>query len=90
MSTSNKQFLHESLQNAKTVKALLTALAKGFSNKEITVGDDEDELVMKTADLMTVRIKAERQGPDCQLNLRISWTDPSESRPETGTPRISS
>ena len=46
--------------------------------------------ITKTADLMTVRIKAERQGPDCQLNLRISWTDPSESRPETGTPRISS
>lgn len=90
MGASDRQFLHESLQNAKTVKALLTALAKGFSNREITVGDDADELVMKTADLMTVRIKADRQGPDCQLSVRVSWTDPSQSKPETGAPRISS
>ncbi|WP_163846948.1 amphi-Trp domain-containing protein [Pseudooceanicola aestuarii] len=89
MGTSDRQFLHESLQDAKTVKTLLTALAKGFSNKEITLGDDTDELVMTTADLMTVRIKADRQGPDCQVSLRVSWTDPTERKPETGAPRIS-
>lgn len=88
MSSSNKQFSHESLQDAKTVKSLLTALAKGFGNKEITVGDDADELVMKTADLMTVRIKAEREGNACQVNLRVSWSDHSEIKPATGAPRV--
>lgn len=90
MGSSNKRFSHESLQNAKTIKALLTALAKGFSKGEMVLGDDDDTLVLKTADLMNVRIKGEVEDGKSQVSLRVTWTDPSETPPRKGTPRIDS
>lgn len=90
MGGSTRRFSHESLQDAKTIKSLLTSLAKGFSKGEMTLGDDDDELVLKTEGLMNVRIKAEREDGRCQVSLRVSWSDPAESAPRRGTPRIES
>ena len=81
--SSDKRFSHESLQDAKTIKALLTALSKGFAKGEMTLSDEDDALVMKTGDLMTLRIKGERAEGRCSVNLRISWADPEA--PEKGT-----
>ncbi|MDF1716145.1 MAG: amphi-Trp domain-containing protein [Antarcticimicrobium sp.] len=90
MSDARNRFSHESLQDAKAIKTLLTALAKGFSKGEMTLGDEDDELVLKTAGLMTVRIKGEREDGQCEVNLRIRWSDPSEPSPQKGKPRIES
>ncbi|QPM92529.1 amphi-Trp domain-containing protein [Pseudooceanicola algae] len=90
MSDSERRFTHESLQDPKTVKALLTALAKGVSKGEMTLGDDDGDLVLKTAGLMNVRIKAEREDGQCQVSLRLTWSDPSEAAHSKGAPRIDS
>lgn len=88
MGDSNRRFTHESLQDAKTIKSLLSSLAKGFSQGEMTLGDDDNELILKTAGLMNVRIKAEREDGQCQVSLRVYWSDPTEPTHRKGTPRI--
>lgn len=89
--SSDKRFSHESLQDAKTIKTLLTALSKGFSKGEMSLGDEEDALVMQTAELMTLRLKGERLDGRCSVSLRISWTDPETPQTSaTGKPRIES
>lgn len=88
MSGPNGHFSHDSLQDAKTIKTLLTALSKGFSKGEMTLEDDENELVLHTAGLMNVRIKASREDGQCQVNLRVSWSDPVNPAPSKGTPKI--
>ncbi|MDB6175997.1 amphi-Trp domain-containing protein [Paracoccus sp. Z330] len=90
MSDSNKRFTHESLADPKTIKTLLSSLAKGFSKGQMTLGDDKDELVLKTAGLMNVRIKAEREDGQCEVSLRVSWSDPSTPAQRKGSPRIES
>lgn len=90
MGGSNKRFTHESLQDAKTIKSLLSALSKGFAKGEMTLGDDDEEFVLKTASLMTVRIKAEREDGRSEVSLRVSWADPAEPAPRKGNPRIES
>ena len=89
--SSDKRFSHESLQDAKTIQTLLNALSKGFGKGEMTLSDDDDALVLQTADLMTVRIKGERAEGRCNVSLRVSWADPVVTTPKkAGTPRVES
>ncbi|KMK68828.1 amphi-Trp domain-containing protein [Puniceibacterium sp. IMCC21224] len=90
MGEQNKRFTHESLQDAKTIKSLLSSLAKGFAKGKMTLGDDDGELILETAGLMNVRIKAEREDGRCEISLRVYWSDPSEPSERKGTPRIES
>ena len=57
---------------------------------EMTLGDDEEELVLQTAELMNVRIKATREDGQCQFNLRVSWSDPDAPTQGQGAPKIKS
>ncbi|MBB95413.1 MAG: amphi-Trp domain-containing protein [Rhodobacteraceae bacterium] len=88
MGSAQTRFSHESLQDAKTIKTLLTSLSKGFSKGEMTLGDGDRELVLKTDGLMTVRIKAEREDGQCAFSLKVTWADPAEPAPRKKTPTI--
>ena len=89
--SSDKRFSHESLQNAKTIKDLLTALLKGFGKGEMTLSDEDDALVMQTADLMSVRIKGKRAEGRCSVSLRVSWCDPgAPAKSNKGKPKVES
>lgn len=90
MGNATTRFRHESLQDAKTVKTLLSSLSKGFSKGELRLSDDDDELVLETGELMTLRIKAEREDGRCVFSLRVTWADPGEPPHPKGTPRIES
>ncbi|WP_425049256.1 amphi-Trp domain-containing protein [Psychromarinibacter sp. S121] len=90
MSDDNARFRHESLQDAKTIKTLLTALSKGFSKGEMTLGDEDEELVLKVDGLMNVRIKGEREDGRCEFSLRVRWSDPAAPVASKGKPRIES
>lgn len=76
MAESDARFIHESLQDAKTVKTLLNALSKGFAKGEMTLSDEENELVLQTANLVNLRIKAARENGHCSVNLRVTWAEP--------------
>ena len=58
--SADERFTHEFLQDAKTIKALLTALSRGISKVRMALGDEDDELVLETSDLITLRIKGAR------------------------------
>ena len=57
---------------------------------ELTLSDDDDELVLETGELMNLRIKAEREDGQCEFSLKVSWKDPRDSAPKKKTPSISS
>lgn len=87
MSHPDGKFRHESLQDRKTIKALLTALTKGIGAGEITLGDGDKDLVLPIEGLMTLRIKADRSDGACRIDLRISWTEDSDIE-STSAPHI--
>ena len=39
--STDKRFSHESMQDAKTIKTLLSALSKGFPKGELSLGDED-------------------------------------------------
>ena len=78
MSQPDGKFQHESLQDRKTMKALLAALTKGIGAGEITLSDGEKDLVLPVEGLMTLRIRADRSDGACRVDLRISWTEDND------------
>lgn len=90
MGDSNNNFKHESLQDSKTIKSLLTSLANGFSKGDMKLGDDKKEIVLKPDGLMNVRIRAEREDGNSKFSLSVSWTDAPGSERSKGTPRVES
>ncbi len=90
MSDEDKRFSHESLQDAKTIKTLLTALSKGLSKGQVALGDEDDELILKTDGLMNLRLKGAREDGHCSVSLRITWTDPEAPPQRKDKPRIDS
>jgi len=81
MSHTDGKFRHESLQDRKTIKALLNALTKGIGAGEITLSDGDGDLTLPVEGLLTLRIKADRSEGACRVDLRISWTE--ENAPDS-------
>lgn len=69
------RFRHESMQDAKTVKTLLTALSKGFAKGELSLSDDGEELILTPKGPLTLRLKADRDEGRCRVDLRVSWLE---------------
>lgn len=87
MSQPDGKFRHESLQDRKTIKTLLAALTKGIAAGEITLSDGDKDLVLPVEGLMAVRIRADRSDGACRVDLRISWTEDSDTE-NTSAPQI--
>ena len=88
MGNPDGKFRHESLQDRKTVKGLLDALTKGIAKGEVTLGDSDGELVLPLDKLVTLRIKAERSEGQCEIDLRLSWTETPPVTDKKGAPVI--
>ncbi|WP_424985443.1 amphi-Trp domain-containing protein [Microbulbifer sp. S227A] len=88
MANSDGKFLHESLQDRKSVKSLLEALTKAIGKGEITLSDGDDDLGLPLDDLLTLRIKANRSDGNCVVNIRLSWSEDSQAPRDRGKPSI--
>lgn len=88
MSNGDGSFRHESIQNRKSIKALLEALTKGIGKGELTLDDGGDELVMEPGGLMTLRVRADRSEGANRIDLRLTWTEATEAAGGKGELKI--
>ncbi len=76
------KFRHESLQTRKSVKALLEAVTKGIGKGELTLSDEDGEILLEPEGLLGLRIRAEKADGANRIDLRITWSD--EPGPQEG------
>jgi amphi-Trp domain-containing protein len=88
MADSDGEFLHESLQDRKSIKALLEALTKAIAKGEVTLSDEDDELKLPLDRLLHLRIKASRSEGKCVVGMRLSWTEEQKFSKEKSKPSI--
>lgn len=79
MMNGDGSFRHESIQNRRSIKALLEAVTKGVGKGELTLSDGEDEFVMEPGGLITLRVRAERSNGSNRVDLRLTWTETTEA-----------
>lgn len=75
MAHPDGKFLHESLQDRKSVKVLLESLTKAIGKGELTLSDDQNELTLPLDKLLNLMIKADRTDGNCSVDIRLTWKE---------------
>lgn len=89
MAYPDGKFLHESIQDRKSVKALLEALTKAIGKGEVSLSDDDNELTLPLDKLLNVTITADRADGSCSVDIRLSWKELAPASKKVSTPTIS-
>lgn len=80
MTQEKNSFKHESLQDAKTIQELLKSVSKGLAKGKLTFSDDDGEISMEPEGLLNLKITAEQEDSQNQVNIRISWQTEEKDR----------
>lgn len=81
MKNSKSNFRHESIQDNKSILAILKAITKGIEKNELTFSDEEDTIIMHPRGLLDLKISASQDGNDNRVNVRIKWqTQPNKKK----------
>lgn len=78
MKQGKKSFRHESLQDAKSIQAILKAVSQGLSKGRLNLSDEEDEMVLEPQGLLHLKLTANQEENRHRINLRISWQSEDE------------
>jgi len=84
------RFRHDSLQDRKTIKTLIDAISKGLAKGELSLSDEDGEIVLTPEGLLTLRIRAERNDGHCKVDFRVSWTERDADLQEKNAPKVKS
>ena len=71
----NNRFRHESLQDEKSIKELLTALSNGLAKGKIVLEDENDSMMLEPHGLLRLKISASQDEDRSRLTVRISWKE---------------
>ncbi|MCK5648138.1 MAG: amphi-Trp domain-containing protein [Gammaproteobacteria bacterium] len=81
MKNSKSNFRHESIQDNKSILAILKAITKGIEKNELTFSDEEDTIIMHPRGLLALKVSASQDGNDNRVNIRIKWqTEPDKKK----------
>lgn len=85
MKKSKSDFRHESIQDNKSIQAILKSITKGIEKNEITFSDEEDTIIMHPKGLLNLKVSASQDDNDNRINIRIKWqTAPDKKKQKSG------
>jgi amphi-Trp domain-containing protein len=87
MKQGKKSFRHESLQDAKSIQAILKAVSQGLGKGKLSLSDEEDEMLLEPRGLLRLKLTAQQEENRQRINLRISWQSEDE-QPEKKSLKI--
>ncbi|PVB59817.1 amphi-Trp domain-containing protein [Labrenzia sp. 011] len=82
------RFRHQSLQDRKSIQKLLDAVKRGIAKGELQFGDDTGEITLEPKGLMNLRVTATAEDDQSRLDLRITWTNETPDKPDSGKLKI--
>lgn len=71
----NKEFFHESVQNASSVQDLLQALQEAMAQERIVLSAEGQEMTLYPTSLLHLSIKGSKKGASNKLQIKIVWED---------------
>lgn len=75
MSSSNRDFRHESIQDAKSIQDILKAITKGIASGKLCLSDDNGEVKLEPKGLLGLKVTARQEDTQNRLDIRITWQD---------------
>lgn len=82
------RFRHQSLQDKKSIQKMLDAIKRGIAKGELEFGDETGDITLEPKGLMNLRVTATVEDDQSRLDLRITWTNDSIDRKESGKLKV--
>lgn len=76
---TEREFLHESLQDVRSIVAYLDAVRDGFANGSLSLRDEAGDISLYPSGLVRLQIDASRKRDRVKLAIRLSWKEESGS-----------
>ena len=73
MRSGKRSFRHQSLQDAKSIEAILKSITSGIARGKITFSDEDEKIVMRPEGLLDLKVTATQEDNRNRFNIRISW-----------------
>ncbi|MBN4077176.1 amphi-Trp domain-containing protein [Mariprofundus ferrooxydans] len=73
-------FRHESLQESKTIRKLLTSITDGLEKGELTFSDGDHQIIMSPNGLLHLKLSASKEDGRNRVNIRVTWQDQSGTK----------
>jgi amphi-Trp domain-containing protein len=81
---ATEEFVHESLQDLKSIGEYLRAIIEGLESGYLDLSDDSGQLVLHPKGLLGLSLRAKRRGNRANLQVELSWTeDKGKTRAES-------
>ena len=75
MGKDEREFLHESLQDAKSIISYLDAIRDGFASGALNLRDDKGDISLHPNGLVRLQIDASRKQDRVKLAIRLAWRE---------------
>ncbi len=80
MAKRKQRFHYQSLQDSRSIQAILKAVTAGIAKGKLTFSDEDEKIVMKPEGMLELKISATQEGDRNRFNIRVSWqTDSGKS-----------
>jgi amphi-Trp domain-containing protein len=79
---SDRKFVYESLQDARSIGTFLAAITEGMSNGHIMLSTSDEHIEFAPRGLLKLFVKARKKGAENKITLKIEWS----SKEEIGKP----
>ncbi len=73
MNNPKERFRHDSVQDAKSIRGILEAVAAGFMDGKLTFKEEDGELVIRPTGKLELRVVANDDNERHSLSIRVSW-----------------
>ncbi len=85
MAKRKQRFHYQSLQDSRSIQAILKAVTAGIAKGKLTFSDEDEKIVMKPEGMLELKISATQEGDRNRFNIRVSWQTDSGKRDKKKT-----
>jgi amphi-Trp domain-containing protein len=79
MGKDEREFLHESLQDVKSIVAYLDAIRDGFTSGALDLRDEAGDISLHPNGLVRLQIDSTRKRDRVKLSIRFAWKEDAGS-----------
>jgi amphi-Trp domain-containing protein len=73
MTKRKKQFRYQSLQDSKSIQAVLKAITSGIAKGKVTFSDEDEKIVLKPEGMLDLKVTATQEDDRNRFSIRVSW-----------------
>ncbi len=73
MKNNKKSFLHESIQDAKSIEKILAAMSDSLAKGTLNFSDEDDTIEFHPRGMMQLKLSAMQDGNQQRFSIKVRW-----------------